>query len=256
MGEPEEKRKEALASCRFFSGSPRGAWGLPPGGASLPLVFAACWAVGGLLVCYLPFAFQRKMLMGEHIPLCLLAGVGAAWLARRYAPRAQALTLALLVLASAPSNALFLIRDVRHLETDKSETHLTPFLSSDLVDVYRWLRANTPADAAIVGLPGLCTYLPGEAGRVVWAGHWAETPQYGSKDHQFADAFDGLASEDARHRFLLRTNAQYLFYPTDISKLTFKRRDGLHHWVELISPPPAYLRQVYKNGTFTVYEIR
>jgi len=223
---------------------------------SLPLVFALCWAVGGLLVCYLPFAFQRKMLMGEHIPLCLLAGVGAAWLASRYAPRAQALTLALLVLASAPSSVLFLVRDMRHLQFNKSETHLFPYLPSDLVDVYRWLRANTPTDAAVVGLPGLCTYLPGEAGRVVWAGHWAETPRYGHKDAEFADAFDQIAPNDARRRFLLGTKATYLFYPNDISKATFKRRDGLHHWVELTQPPPPYLRQVYKNNTFKVYEIR
>jgi len=222
----------------------------------LPLVFALCWAVGGLLVCYLPFAFQRKMLMGEHIPLCLLAGVGAAWLARRYAPRFQPLALALLVLASAPSSALFLVRDVRHLETDHSETHLFPFLSSDLVDVYHWLRANTPADAAVVGLPGLCTYLPGEAGRVVWAGHWAETPHYGRKDKEFADAFDRIALDDGRHQFLLSTKAQFLFYPNEIAPTdVFKRPDGMHHWVELTKAPPPYLRQVYKNGTFTVYEI-
>ena len=226
-------------------------------GASLPLVFALCWAVGGLLVCYLPFAFQRKMLMGEHIPLCLLAGVGAAWLARRHAPRVQVLVLALLVLASAPSNALFLLRDMHHLTTDHSETHLFPFLPADLVDVYRWLRAETPAGAAVVGPPGYCTYLPGEAGRVVWAGHWAETPHYGRKDAEFADAFDRVASDYGRHQFLLDTKAQYLFYPNEITPTdTFKRRDGPHHWVELTKVPPPYLREVYKNGSFTVYEIR
>jgi hypothetical protein len=223
---------------------------------SLPLVFAACWAVGGLLVCYLPFAFQRKMLMGEHIPLCLLAGVGAAWLANHFTPRVQPWALALLVLASAPSNALFLIRDVRHLETDKSETHLFPFLDSSLMDVYGWIRHNTPADAAIVGFPGLCTYLPGETDRVVWAGHWAETPHYGDKDAEFADAFDQFASEDVRHTFLLGTKAQYLFYPNDLSKASFQRHHERHYWVELTKAPPPYLTQVYKNDLFTVYRIK
>ncbi len=223
--------------------------------SGFPCFFALCWAVAGLLIAYLPVPFQRKMLMGEHLPLCLLAGVGAAWLARRFAPRHQALALALLVLASAPSSALFLRRDFRHLQTDKSETHLSPFLSLPLVDVYHWLRANTPADAAVVGLPGLCTYLPGEAGRAVWAGHWAETPSYGDKDAQFVDAFDQEASDADRHAFLLSTNAQYLFYPNDISQATFKRRHQIHHFVQLTLAPPPYLKQVYKNDTFTVYEI-
>ncbi len=229
---------------------------LGAGGPSLPLLFAACWAVGGFLVCYLPFAFQRKMLMGEHLPLCLLAGVGAAWLAQRLAPSVRPLALAGLVLFSAPSNALFLVRDFKHLEYNRSETHLAPFLSNSLVDVYQWLRVNTPENAAVVGFPGLCTYLPGTAGRAVWAGHWAETPSYGAKDAEFADAFDSIASNIDRRAFLESTGAQYLFYPNDLSKATFKRHGELHTFVELTAaPPPPYLTQVYKNDTFTVYKI-
>ena len=226
------------------------------GGTPLPIVFAVCWAVGGLLVCYLPFAFQRKMLMGEHLPLCLLAGIGAAWLVQRLTPRMQPLALAGLVLASLPSSALFLVRDFKHLEYNRSETHLAPFLNNSLLDVYHWLRANTPENAAVVGFPGLCTYLPGEAGRAVWAGHWAETPSYGKKDAQFADAFDAAASSADREAFLHGTGAQYLFYPNDTSQATFKRHGEIHTFVPLTAAPPSYLTPVYKNNTFTVYRIQ
>jgi hypothetical protein len=229
-------------------------WG---GGAiPLPLLFAVCWAVGGFLVCYLPFAFQRKMLMGEHIPLCLLAGVGAARLVSHLKPKARTVALAALVLASLPSNVFFLLRDFRHLQHNRSETHLSPFLSTSLVDVYRWFHVNTPADAAVVGFPGLCTALPGEAGRAVWAGHWAETPSYGKKDAEFADAFDRLTPDTDRRAFLQSTHTQYLFYPNDISQATFKRHGGIHSFVELTAAPPPYLTEVYKNDTFTVYRIR
>jgi len=230
-----------------------GAGGL--GSSSQPLLFAACWAVAGLVIAYFPMAFQRKMLMGEHLPLCLLAGVGAAWLAAHYAPRHQALALALMVLATAPSNVLFLVRDCRHLAFDKSETHLFPFLDEPLMGVYSWVRANTPPDAAVVGFPGLCTYLPGETGRSVWAGHWAETPHYGRKDAEFADAFDRATPDADRHAFLLNTHAQYLFYPNDVSQATFKRHGMVHQYVELTQAPPPYLRQTYRNDRFTVYEI-
>ncbi len=30
----------------------------------------------------------------------------------------------------------------------------------------------------------------------------------------------------------------------------------IHQFVELTAAPPAYLRQVYKNDMFTVYEIK
>ena len=222
-----------------------------------PLLFAACWAAGGFLIAYFPMAFQRKMIMGEHLPLCLLAGVGAVWLVRAYVPaRAASWALAGLVLLSAPSNALFLERDMRHLTQNRSETHLPPFLDKSLVDVYAWFRTNTSADAKVVGLPGLCTYLPGETGRAVWAGHWAETPEYGKKDAAFADAFDAQTPPAVRQAFLKSTGAQYLFYPNNLSQASFKRRDGLHHWVELSAAPPPYLNPVYKNDTFTIYEIR
>ena len=227
------------------------------GGEVSPLLFAACWAVGGLLIAYFPIAFQRKMLMGEHLPLCLLAGVGAAWLVRTYLPaRTAGWALAGLVLLSAPSNALFLTRDMRHLTQNLSETHLAPFLDKSLVDVYAWVRTNTPADAKVVGPPGLCTYLPGETGRAVWAGHWAETPDYGAKDAAFADAFDQQTPPAVREAFLKSTGAQYLFYPNDLSQASFKRRDGLHHWVELSAAPAPYLNPVYKNDLFTIYEIQ
>jgi len=226
---------------------------LPPS----PLLLAACWAVGGFLIAYFPMAFQRKMIMGEHLPLCLLAGLGAAWLVRTYVPaRAASWALAGVVLLSAPSNALFLERDMRHLTQNRSETHLPPFLDKSLVDVYAWFRTNTPADAKVVGLPGLCTYLPGETGRAVWAGHWAETPEYAEKDHQFADAFDAQTPPADREAFLKSTGAQYLFYPNDLSHASFKRRDGIHHWVELSAAPAPYLKPVYKNDLFTIYEIR
>ncbi len=238
---------------RGAGGEPAGRYTAPE---NLPLLLAACWAVGGLLVCYLPFAFQRKMLMGEHIPLCLLAGVGAAWLAEKLRPPARNWVLAGLVGLALPSNALFLVRDFRHLQHNRSETHLPPFLSVALIDVYHWLHAHTPPNAAVVGFPGLCTALPGEAGRAVWAGHWAETPSYGAKDAEFADAFDAAAADSDRRAFLKSTGAQFLFYPNDLSKATFKRHGMLHTFVELSAAPPPYLTEVYKNDEFTVYRIQ
>ena len=56
-------------------------------------------------------------------------------------------------------------------------------------------------------------------------------------------------------RFLENTHAQYLFYPNDLSQATFKRHGAIHTFVELTAAPPPYLTQVYKNDTFTVYQI-
>jgi hypothetical protein len=49
-------------------------------------LFPLTWAVVGFAIPYLPFAFQRKLLLGAHLPLAFLAAVGAMALARRFAP--------------------------------------------------------------------------------------------------------------------------------------------------------------------------
>jgi hypothetical protein len=43
------------------------------------------WVIAGFGVAYLPLSFNRKMIMGTHVPLCLLAGIAAAALTERIA---------------------------------------------------------------------------------------------------------------------------------------------------------------------------
>ncbi len=215
-----------------------------------------CWAVGGLAVIYLPVAFQRKMIMGTHIPLCLLAGVGAALLTEGLKPRLQNIALAALALLALPSSLLFLSRDMAHLPENRSETEQAPFLSAALVDCYRWFRTHTPSDTAVVGDPTLCAALPGFAGRSVWAGHWAETPQYGTKVSQFARFADTETSDSERRAFLAGTHAQYFFYPNDVSAASFRDKHGVvHRYADLAHAPVAGTVPVYANAQFTIFRL-
>ncbi len=215
-----------------------------------------CWAVGGLAVIYLPVAFQRKMIMGTHIPLCLLAGLGAVWLTRRLQPRAQNFALAALALLALPSSLLFLSRDMTHLTENRSETQQAPFLPDALVDCYGWLRTHTPPDSAVVGFPTLCAALPGYAGRTVWAGHWAETPHYGAKVAAFARFADADTSDSERQAFLAQTRAQYLFYPNDVSALAFADKHSVvHRFADLAHSPVPGTVPVYANAQFTIFRL-
>lgn len=222
-----------------------GAWGRKFIPAKLVMV---CWAVAGLLVIYLPVAFQRKMLMGEHVPLCLLAGWGAARLTRTMTTRKRAVALAALVLFSFPSNALFLWRDMAHLQGNRSETKLQPFLTDAQNDAYAWIRKNTPPNAAIVTFPIAGAYIPGQTGRAVWAGHWGETPNFADKDRQFARFADPIASDADRRKFLVSTRAQFLLYPNDVSQSPRPLSDFVH-------APPPYLSPVYANREWTIFRI-
>ena len=239
---------------------------------SRPLIFVICWAIGGFAAAYLPFAFQRKMLMGEHIPLCLLAGWGAslvpllpailrAWKTDRkfkniaWTP-ARVAVLALLVLATFPSNALFLRRDIRHLESDHSETGLSPFVPNTLFDAFGWIRSNlSPRNDAILGFPTNCAYLPGATDHVVWCGHWAETPDYAKKIAAIARFADANTSDDERRAFLAGIPVTYLIYPNDVSHPYIDKHGQQHHFADFGHQPPPYLQPTYANSDFTVFHI-
>ncbi len=215
-----------------------------------------CWAIGGLAVIYLPVAFQRKMIMGTHIPLCLLAGLGAVLITQRFTPRIQNFVLASLVLLSVPTSLLFLSRDMTHLTENRSETQQAPFLPDALVNCYGWLRTHTPSDTAIVGFPTLCAALPGFAGRTVWAGHWGETPQYGTKVSEFAHFTEADTPDSERRAFLAQTHAQYLFYPNNVSAADFTDKHGMvHHLADLAHHPVSGTVPVYTNAQFTIFRL-
>lgn len=230
--------------------------GTPGSNAGLAsLLFPLVWAIAGLIIIYLPVAFQRKMIMGEHIPLCLLAGVGAAWCVRRLSTRYSVIVLGLCVLATIPSNLLFLARDMNHLMSNRSETFQQPYIPTTLVETFRWIAANTPPNAGVVGSPQLCCYLPGYADRAVWAGHWAETPDYADKVSEYVHMMDRGTSSPTRRLFLQSTGAQYLLYQNDVAQ-GFTTRDGVtHQFADLVHQTPPYLKPVYANKDFTLFQI-
>jgi hypothetical protein len=224
------------------------------------MTFVICWAIAGLAIIYLPVAFQRKMLMGEHIPLCLLAGFGAAFIGGNILPKAWIrkaywVPLVLIVAASVPSNLLFLARDMNHLEHNRSETLQFPFLSANLVDMFHWIAVNTPPNAAVVGSPPLCAYLPGYADRTVWAGHWAETPRYGEKLKDYSYFSDHETPDAERRQFLIATKAQYLLYPNDVSGGYQTKQHQTRYFVDFTHATPSYLTPVYRNKDYTLFRI-
>lgn len=227
--------------------------------------FAACWAVAGLAVIYVPFMFQRKTLMGEHIPLCLLAGWAASALTRNMRPALRIAALSLLVVASLPSNALFLLRDITHLEHNTSETDQRPFMSADEIGALNQIENKTPAGAPVLAFYYLSLYVPGLTGHPVWCGHWSETPDFAQRISEFRrfaevpeytspDIADQMDAE--RRAFLARTRCAYLIYPTDVSGMSVTDRAGrVHSYLDFANSPPPYLIPVYHNKTQAILKI-
>jgi hypothetical protein len=213
------------------------------------MVWVASWAIAGLIIIYLPVAFQRKMAMGEHIPLCLLAGGIAAYLVSFVNVRAQPALLALLVLLTFPTNALFLERDFRHIEVNRSEiASAHPFLTVPQLDVLTWLNKNTVPKDAIIALPPIGQFIPGYCDRAVWVGHWSETPDYGKKLFKLMSMLSTSTPDELRYRFLLSTDADYLVYPADAALTPIKLKHGNLRLSNFSTTAPSYLQKVFRTA--------
>jgi hypothetical protein len=213
-------------------------------GALLPIV----WAVAGFAVIYIPVSFQRKLAEGLHLPIAILAGFGAVEIARRvrrrpaYAPA----IVGLLLLLTVPTNARFVSRDLhRAINENVGNTglHLVFWPHSEL-EAMRRLEERVPPDALIQALPMTSCLIPALSDRRVWAGHWAETPDFGRKFNDAYLFFKADTPSDRRRQFLAQTGITHIFAGPDERDLAKDR----------LSREP-FLHLVYRLGDTFVYEV-
>jgi hypothetical protein len=212
------------------------------------------WSVVGFLVPYLPFAFQRKMAMGLHFPLAILAGIGLRHLLLGIATaRLRAIAgVAAVVLLSLTSIRL-VTRDLREAR-DEGGTHGHSFYwSEDEFTAMGWLRDNAVGDPVVLADGATACRIPGETGLRVWAGHWGETPAFRDKYREILRFLPaaGMMSPRQRHAFFAERGITYFY---------FGPRERLEAQMRL-SKAPAFgegdgLRPVYHNASVTIFQVQ
>ena len=236
------------------------------------------WAVIGIAVSYAPVSFQRKMLMGAHLPICLLAGAALAGLTARLTGSLPRIAVAGVVLITTLSNLWFLVRDVVRINGNISATPHRPFLSRAESDALRWLRDNTrPGDAVLVGpdptshrrfpfnplYPHLSVYVPALAGNAVYNGHWGETGQrFGQTLADMGRFFHAGGDDDFRRRLLRDAGIRYVLCVNALAGTTLEllREDGGVQTYAAVSwpvssPPPPFLSVAYANREITICRV-
>ena len=230
--------------------------GLPVRSQNIEFLLIA-WAIGGFAAAYLPAAFQRKMLMGEHIPLCLLAGLGVWWLVRRSMPVARLTVSVCVILAACPSSVLFLNRDLQHLSANRSESEtLNPFIPDSQLDTMEWIEGHSATSESVLGFPQECTLVPAYTGHHVWAGHWGETPHFTRKIAEFSNAFGTSISDAERDNFVKSTGCTLLWYPNVVSDLGSNSGQSVAQYIDLQKHNPSWLAKIYMNKDYSVYRIQ
>lgn len=149
------------------------------------------WVVATIIVLLIPVSFQRKMIEGLHLPLCILAGLAVSWLAalittnlrrqgkRKHAMERLVLTVCAVTVFCIPSNALFVSHCLQSVKTNNEQLLrvLQPpiYLDPPIAQAMQWLGPNTTSDDIIVSSSLMGSYIPTYCPAKVWVGHWAET---------------------------------------------------------------------------------
>jgi hypothetical protein len=224
-----------------------------------------CWLVAHFVAAYLPVPVQRKMLMGVHIPVCLLAGVGlAALLEKLSGDMAKALG-PIAVALCVPGSVLATLTDISRLDANVGTTAPRPYLTLAEKEGLNWLKENATEGAVLVSpdpeavrrfpnrfLPHLAPQVAGLAGRVVYNGHWSETLDYRTKIGKSIRFFTDAMEDNARQTLCREGGIRYVLY---INTLATADLEGvsLVRWSE--TEHPTWLEPVFHNTAVTLFRI-
>ena len=215
--------------------------------------FLVVWAVVGLALPYLPVPFQRKLLMGVHIPLAALAGIGVEHLRQTW--RLSGTTaLGLAVLITCPSNVRWLRQAAVNMQNNLTESNQRVFLLPTEVDALRWLR-HSAHGAPVLAMPltGVAGYIPAIGGCSVYVGHWGETPSFAQKLRMARLFYRPGTPQDWRRVFLAESGVRYVLYGPAEKALSGGAAEAELNGLGLLEP--AY-RAGEGNAVVTVYRVK
>lgn len=194
----------------------------------------AVWVCIGFVALYYPGMFQRKLTMGLHIPLALLAGVGVGMIAERVreTSRRSALAYAVVLLLSV-SSIRWIQREIQMATENVSNTTMhSVYLSEDAAHILRILQSEGRASDVLIAAPGVAHRLEdggfgtplipdlnpimtGWGGVRTWVGHWSETPTYAHRRARAtSELFGPEASLESARALLAEIRARWVIWPT------------------------------------------
>jgi len=217
----------------------------------------AAWVFAAVVLLYVPFTLQRRMVEGLHVPVCTLAAIGlfeclvpcmmrAGWVCRFARWRGytseglKRLLLFSVIVATFPSN-LYLLAS-----TTASVLHHNPglFHKQEEIEAIDWLGGNTATTDTVLASYNVGRYLPARIGHRVFMGHFHETVRVNDK-LQLADSFYSEdTSDSARRRLLSEYGIRYVFHgPSEKEMGRFDPSEA------------PYLTPVYRNELVTIYMV-
>jgi hypothetical protein len=157
------------------------------------------WITASLALAYTPIWFQRKLIMGIHIPVSLIAAVGLTGLARW-------LSFGKRPLFAAIATGIVLVSGATHLQVvtamaeEMRQDPTAYFVPAPLEQAFRFLGTQTDPDSVVLAHYHAARHIPGASGNTVTLGHWAQSVDLEQQMHWLGTLFSRTGSLSAAQR--------------------------------------------------------
>ncbi len=220
-------------------------------------LFLVAWVTIGLLLMYVPFKLQRRMVEGLHVPLCVLATVGlldyvvptalrARWMERiaewrGYEAKGFRRFLVFLLIAATLPSTLFLVADssVRALDSGSAL-----FYTTGEIEAIHWLKYNTLRTDTVLASYEMGRLIPARAGNRVFMGHFIETVEVNHKKILANTFFQSQTSNGFRLELLEEYNISYVLHGPSEARMG-----------DFDPSAATYLSLSYSNDEVEVYRV-
>jgi hypothetical protein len=153
------------------------------------------WAITTIVLVYLPFDLQRRLINGLHIPLCILAAIGLSrWLSnsRLKLSHRRLITNSVVTVGALGTLLVWSLPLIGILTPPTtSETTALFFLREKEIVTLNWLRENSTPDDVVLASPRLGMFVPGQTGARAFYGHPFETIEAEAKKEEVEAFYRG-----------------------------------------------------------------
>ena len=126
----------------------------------------ALWFFGQVIAAYLPVPYQRKMLQGAHLPLCILAGIGLSKALEKLNSTKHLLATASVTLVLALTNVRFIMREMTNSDSNLAQTGLhRPYISEAQLKAIKAVGDLPASQSGVQALPVLHRVVDEQTGR-------------------------------------------------------------------------------------------
>jgi hypothetical protein len=182
----------------------------------------ALWFLLSLILAYFPLWFQRKLVFGAHIPLCIMSGVVfestlARWVARRWRKWGWTFAAIVLLPLSVATPCYLLVSQNQQVRANEEGAY---YISDDIFEGLKVLRERTRPDQVVFALPITSRLIPALSGNTVVWGHWAMSVDVKQRQATLADSLGvgSHLSDEARASKFWGSGIEIIFADTELKQ--------------------------------------